>query len=81
MRAVAVGAQSSLLFYGMNKGELVQEFKSEAQAKELSRVAISGTAQKFSVFFASGQTIKGVTKKGKEFFRLETSHTETIKSL
>lgn len=44
-------------------------------------MVISGTAQKFSVFFACGQTIKGLTKKGKEFFKIETSHTETIKSL
>jgi len=33
------------------------------------------------MFFAAGQSIRGVTKKGKEFFKLDTSHTEIIKSL
>lgn len=36
---------------------------------------------KFSIFYSIGQSIKGVTKKGKEFFKLETSHTEAITSL
>jgi len=78
---VAIGAQNHLLYYGLSKGELVQDFRSDPQPKDLSRVVISGSSQKFSVFYACGQTIKGVTKKGKEFFKLETSHTETIKSL
>jgi len=33
------------------------------------------------VFYAAGQSIRGVTKKGKEFFKLDTTHTEAIKSL
>ena len=33
------------------------------------------------MFFAAGQSIRGVTKKGKEFFKLDTTHTEAIKSL
>lgn len=37
--------------------------------------------EKFSIFYSIGQSIKGVTKKGKEFFKLETSHTEAITSL
>jgi len=60
---------------------MTSDFKSETQLKDLSRVVISGVPSKFSVFFAAGQSIKGVTKKGKEFFKLETSHTETIRSL
>ncbi|CDW85212.1 bardet-biedl syndrome 7 protein [Stylonychia lemnae] len=60
---------------------MTQDFKSESQIKDISRVFISGNAAKFSVFFTAGQQIRGVTKKGKDFFKLETSHTETIKSL
>jgi len=37
--------------------------------------------EKFSVFYSVGQCIKGVTKKGKEFFKLDTSHAEAITSL
>lgn len=37
--------------------------------------------EKFSIFYSIGQNIRGVTKKGKEFFKLDTSHTEAITSL
>jgi len=36
---------------------------------------------KFSIFFSVGQSIKGMTKKGKEFFKLDTQHAEQITSL
>lgn len=36
---------------------------------------------KFSIFYSIGQSVKGVTKKGKEFFKLDTSHAEVISSL
>lgn len=36
---------------------------------------------KFSIFYSIGQSIKGVTKKGKEFFKLDTTHAEVIKSV
>lgn len=49
--------------------------------KDISRVVISGTADKASVFIAVGVQIRGMTKKGKEFFKLDTSHTETISQL
>lgn len=57
------------------------DLKTENQAKEISRVVISGNADKYSLFYVAGQSIRGVTKKGKEFFKLDTSHTEAIKSL
>lgn len=60
---------------------MIQDFKSEAMPKEISRVVISGIPSKFSIFYAAGQSIKGVTKKGKDFFKLDTSHTEVIRSL
>lgn len=46
------------------------------------RVVISKASEdKFSIFYSVGQSIKGVTKKGKEFFKLDTSHAEAISSL
>ena len=60
---------------------MTQDCKSEQQPKEISRVVISGIPSKYSIFYAAGQSIRGVTKKGKEFFKLDTSHTEVIKSL
>lgn len=46
------------------------------------RVVVSVAGEdKFSIFYSIGQSIKGVTKKGKEFFKLDTSHAEAISSL
>lgn len=78
---VAVGTLKNLQYWECKKGEIVQDCKCETQTKEISRVVLSGNAQKFSIFFAAGPSIRGATKKGKEFFKLDTSHTEPIKSL
>lgn len=43
-------------------------------------ISVTGE-DKFSIFFSIGQSIKGVTKKGKEFFKLDASHAEQINSL
>ena len=42
---------------------------------------ISGSQDKAAVFIAIGSQIKGITKRGKDFFRLDTSHTEQISHL
>lgn len=41
----------------------------------------SGGGGKYNIFASSGQTIRGINKKGKEFFRFDTNHTEVIKNL
>jgi len=56
-------------------------YKSEPVANEISRVVVSGTNDKASIFMSTGQTIRGVTKRGKDFFKLDTSHTEKISAL
>ena len=57
----------------------MQSFKSaEPLANEISRVVISGSNDKAAVFMATGSQIRGVTKRGKDFFKLDTSHTERI---
>jgi len=81
LQLVAVGTLQNLQYWECKKGEMILDTKSDNQSKEISRVVVSGNAQKYSMFFAAGQSIRGVTKKGKEFFKLDTSHTEAIKSL
>lgn len=65
---------------------MINSFKSERQtqtdSQQISRVVVSITnEEKFSIFYSVGQSIKGITKKGKDFFKLDTSHTEVITSL
>ena len=81
-RAVAIGNSNSLEYWEYKKGELTQSYRSpEPFTHDISRVVISGSADKASIFIAMGSQIKGVTKRGKEFFKLDTSHTETITQL
>lgn len=51
---VCIGSSTLLLYYEYKKGEMTQDFKSESQIKDISRVFISGSAAKFSVFFTAG---------------------------
>ena len=69
-------------YWEYKKGEFVQTYKSpEALTNEITCTEISGSQDKAAVFIATGSQIKGVTKRGKDFFRLETSHTEQIRYL
>ena len=77
-----MGCETSLEYWEYKKGEFVQSFKSaEPFSKDISRVTISGSLDKAAVFLAVGSSIKGVTKRGKDFFKLDTSHTEQIMHL
>lgn len=49
--------------------------------KEISNVYIAESKQKVNTFCASGHSIRGVNKKGKEFFKFDTNHTEDIQNL
>lgn len=61
---------------------MTQSFKSvEPFPNEISRVVVSGQADKASIFVAQGTQIRGVTRKGKEFFKIDSSHAETISQL
>ena len=74
-----IGNEKMLEYWEYKKGEFVQSFKSaEPYTNEISRVVISGSNDKAAVFCAIGSQIKGVTKRGKDFFKLDTSHTERI---
>ena len=64
-----------------NKGALTQTWKTEQMDKEISTVAISESNKKVNSFCASSHSIRGINKKGKEFFKFETNHTEDIQNL
>ena len=77
LRTVVIGNQATLEYWEYKKGEFVQSYKTaEPFSNEISRVVISGSQDKAAVFLAIGSQIKGVTKRGKDFFKLDTSHTE-----
>jgi len=80
--AVVVGNLKTLEYWEYKKGEFVQTYRSpQPLVNEISRVVVSGSNDKAAVFIAIGSQIKGVTKRGKEFFKLDTSHTEQIMHL
>lgn len=78
LQKFVVGETKSLQYWEYKKGELQQAFKSEAFSHELNRVIISGNEEKATVFTSAGSQIKGFTKRGKEFFKLDSQHTEAI---
>jgi Bardet-Biedl syndrome 7 protein len=75
---VVIGDSKTLQYWEYKKGELQKTFASEPFSSDVSRVVISGTADKASVFVASGSQIRGFTKRGKDFFKLDSSHTDAI---
>lgn len=76
---VVIGNQNVLEYWEYKKGEFVPSYRSATPfSNEISRVVVSGSQEKAAVFAAIGSQIKGVTKRGKEFFKLDTSHTEQI---
>lgn len=74
-----IGDAKNLQYWEYKKGELQKTFTSDFESiHDISRVIISGTQEKASVFLATGSQIRGFTKKGKDFFKLDTSHTDSI---
>ncbi|CAI2359386.1 unnamed protein product [Moneuplotes crassus] len=67
--------------FEFKKGNLIQTWKTEQMDKEISTIAISESNKKINSFCASGHSIRGINKKGKEFFKFDTNHTEDIQNL
>lgn len=68
--------------FEMKRGAFNTVFASAAAGKEVSSLALGGpVGKKDKVFVAMAQQIKGVSKKGKEFFSFNSNLTETITSL
>lgn len=72
---------TSIQAFEQKKGSISRVYISEKCNKDITRVIHSGGGGKYNIFASSGQTIRGINKKGKEFFRFDTNHTETIKNL
>jgi len=69
----------TLACYEFKKGEPQPVFSSRPFEGPITNVALGGAVQKKDKIFAShSQRIVGYTKKGKEFFKLTSSLTETI---
>lgn len=55
-------------------------FQTEPLPNEISAVLVT-RGDKPSIFIAAGSQIRGFTVKGKEFFKLDTSHSEVIRNV
>lgn len=80
---VVVGDDTgSLLVFGMKRYEEETIHKTPATGKEISRIEFGGVDdERDKIFWASGSTIRAMTKKGKEYLRFNTNVTETIRSM
>lgn len=72
LQKFVIGDAKSVQYWEYKKGELSQAFKSEPLTHDLNRVIISGSEEKATVFISAGSQIKGFTKRGKEFFKLDS---------
>ena len=83
LQKVVIGdASGSLLCFGIKRDQVEQAFKTVATGKEVSRIELGGVGEeRDKIFWASGGTICGMTKKGKEYLKLNTNVTETIRSM
>ena len=69
---------------GMRKGEDTRSlvFKTATGPDPIASLTLgAGKGQEDKIFVASGATVRGVNKKGKEFFKFSTNLTEPIKDV
>mmetsp|Transcript_38791 Transcript_38791/g.74315 ORF Transcript_38791/g.74315 Transcript_38791/m.74315 type:complete len:719 (+) Transcript_38791:332-2488(+) len=68
--------------FSYKKGELATTFKTLPTGVAVEAVELgTGQQQKDKVFVASGQTIRGTNKKGKDFFKFRSNLTEVIRNV
>eukprot|EP00658_Telonema_sp_P-2_P027165 TRINITY_DN21036_c0_g1_i4.p1 TRINITY_DN21036_c0_g1~~TRINITY_DN21036_c0_g1_i4.p1 ORF type:complete len:263 (-),score=69.01 TRINITY_DN21036_c0_g1_i4:117-905(-) len=80
---VVVGDDTGLVTcFAVKKGELVSVFTCEPSEfdKAVGRVVLGGK-ENDKIFVACGQTLKGITKKGKEFFRFNANLSEDVQAM
>jgi len=67
--------------FSVKKSEIATAFKTlPAPTHKVTSLALGkGRQQRDRIFVAAGNTIKGISKKGKEFFKFNTQITETIR--
>eukprot|EP00002_Diphylleia_rotans_P015631 TRINITY_DN3026_c0_g1_i1.p1 TRINITY_DN3026_c0_g1~~TRINITY_DN3026_c0_g1_i1.p1 ORF type:complete len:624 (-),score=133.29 TRINITY_DN3026_c0_g1_i1:700-2571(-) len=84
---VVVGDHSSIVTcFGMKKSEITMEFRTMPLAhdvKEIGSLTFGGADanSKDKIFVSNGATIRGITKKGKDFFRFDTTLSERINNM
>ena len=69
---------------GMRKGEDTRSsvFKTRLSSDPIASLTLgAGKGQEDKIFVASGATVRGVNKKGKEFFKFSTNLTERIEDV
>ena len=69
---------------GMRKGEDTRSsvFKTRLGSDPIASLTLgAGKGQEDKIFVASGATVRGVNKKGKEFFKFSTNLTERIEDV
>mmetsp|Transcript_628 Transcript_628/g.2088 ORF Transcript_628/g.2088 Transcript_628/m.2088 type:complete len:729 (-) Transcript_628:128-2314(-) len=67
---------------GMRKGDPMPSFKSLPTGIPITHITLgTGEGQDAKIFYSADQTVQGVNKKGKEFFRFNTNLTEKIRCL
>ena len=76
--------------FGMKKDGVVETiFKTPPGEREVGRIELAGAGGKsdasgeepIKIFYASGGTVRGLLRKGKEFLRFNTNLTEPIRSM
>uniref|UniRef100_A0A7S0HYF4 Bardet-Biedl syndrome 7 protein homolog n=1 Tax=Hanusia phi TaxID=3032 RepID=A0A7S0HYF4_9CRYP len=80
---VVVGADNGIVTcFKVKKGEPEVEFQTGNLDYPVLRLIIGGSKEKSDkIFFTSGQTVRGVNKKGKEFFKFSTDGAESLRGL
>ena len=87
---VVVGDDTGVMqCFGMKKDQVETIFKTPPGEREVGRVELAGAGGKsdasgeepIKIFFASGSTVRGLLRKGKEFLRFNTNLTEPIRSM
>ena len=88
---VVVGDETGTVqCFGMKKDGVVETiFKTPTGEREVGRIEVAGAGGKsdasgeepVKIFFASGGTVRGLLRKGKEFLRFNTNLTEPIRSM
>jgi hypothetical protein len=78
---VVIGDDSGTISsYEYSKGKLNQEWKTSSLGKEISRIELAGPMNaRDRIFYSGGTMLRGV-RKGKDFWKLDTNLTETIKA-
>lgn len=80
---VAVGDLSGVVqCFTIRKGDVVIVFKTLPTLSKVTCMTVGrAKLQRDKIIVAQGTTVKGYTKKGKEFFRFNTSSTEAIRKV